>query len=251
MRGGETVEVEPAELAPLRAEPEAIPLEILYEDKDVVAVEQAGGNGGPCGRGLPVGDAGERVAGPFRSVVRSGGELRPGIVHRLDRYTSGVILVARNDAAHRHLAEQFAGRKVEKVYLALVHGVVKAEKGKIDKPIARDPVRRMKMTARLGRGEQRSPNTVFSSGTGPSPFSKCASARGELTRSECIWPASVTRSRATGFTERRQVWKGGRPWTVSSCTLSGSVSCSPRRGRRRRSKRPCPAELEAWMNGLL
>ncbi len=81
-----------------------------------------------------------------------GGELRPGIVHRLDRYTSGVILVARHDAAHRHLAEQFASRKVEKVYLALVHGVVKAGTGE-DRQAHRarsGPARQM--TARLGRG---------------------------------------------------------------------------------------------------
>jgi 23S rRNA pseudouridine1911/1915/1917 synthase len=83
-----------------------------------------------------------------------GGDLRPGIVHRLDRFTSGVILVARSDAAHRHLAEQFASRKVEKVYLALVHGRVKKDQGRIDSPIARDPVRRVRMSARVANGRQ-------------------------------------------------------------------------------------------------
>jgi 23S rRNA pseudouridine1911/1915/1917 synthase len=81
-----------------------------------------------------------------------GGALRPGIVHRLDRLTSGVILVARNDKAHRHLAEQFSSRKVEKVYVALVHGRVKTDRGKITTPITRDPVRRVRMTARLASG---------------------------------------------------------------------------------------------------
>jgi 23S rRNA pseudouridine1911/1915/1917 synthase len=80
------------------------------------------------------------------------GDLRPGIVHRLDRYTSGVLLVARHDQAHRRLAEQFASRRTEKTYLALVHGVVKPETGRIEKPITRDPVRRIRMTARLERG---------------------------------------------------------------------------------------------------
>ena len=81
-----------------------------------------------------------------------GGELRPGIVHRLDRYTSGVILVARTDAAHRALASQFSDRKVEKVYLALVHGHLAYQSGRIDKPITRDPRRRTRMTARLAYG---------------------------------------------------------------------------------------------------
>src|SRR5579859_2360859 len=81
-------------------------------------------------------------------------DLRPGIVHRLDRYTSGVLLVAKTDAAHRSLAEQFAGRRVRKVYIALVHGVVKAEHGRIEKPIARDPNARVRMTARLTHGRQ-------------------------------------------------------------------------------------------------
>ena len=73
-------------------------------------------------------------------------------MHRLDRFTSGVILVAKNDAAHRALAALFAGRQVEKTYLALVHGAVKADRGRIEKPIARDPRHRTRMTARLSRG---------------------------------------------------------------------------------------------------
>jgi len=88
----------------------------------------------------------------FGALSGAAGTLRPGIVHRLDRYTSGVLLVAKNDAAHQALAAQFAGRRIEKVYLALVHGSVKRETGRIDRPIARDPARRVRMTARLDRG---------------------------------------------------------------------------------------------------
>jgi 23S rRNA pseudouridine1911/1915/1917 synthase len=80
-----------------------------------------------------------------------GGDLRPGIVHRLDRFTSGVLLVAKNDAAHRDLAAQFASRKVKKTYLTLVEGRLEGS-GKIDKPIARDPRSRARMTARLAHG---------------------------------------------------------------------------------------------------
>jgi 23S rRNA pseudouridine1911/1915/1917 synthase len=152
LRGGETIEVEPAAPAPLRAEPEAIPLEILYEDEDVVAIDKPAGMVVHAGAGCRSGTLVNALLHRFGSLSGVGGEMRPGIVHRLDRYTSGVILVARNDAAHRDLAEQFARRQVEKVYIALVHGSVKAAAGKVEKPIARDPVRRVRMTARLGRG---------------------------------------------------------------------------------------------------
>jgi 23S rRNA pseudouridine1911/1915/1917 synthase len=88
----------------------------------------------------------------FGALSGVGGALRPGIVHRLDRFTSGVILVAKHDAAHRALAAQFSGRQVEKVYLAMVHGELAQEQGRIDRPIARDPVHRTRMTARLDSG---------------------------------------------------------------------------------------------------
>jgi 23S rRNA pseudouridine1911/1915/1917 synthase len=88
----------------------------------------------------------------FGQLSGVGGELRPGIVHRLDRFTSGVLLVAKNDEAHQSLAAQFAGREVQKVYLTLVHGRVEAETGRVERPIARDPVRRTRMTARLEEG---------------------------------------------------------------------------------------------------
>jgi 23S rRNA pseudouridine1911/1915/1917 synthase len=80
------------------------------------------------------------------------GDLRPGIVHRLDRETSGVIVVARTDAAHQSLAKQFHDREVEKVYLALAHGRMEQITGRIATPITRDPIRRTRMTARLERG---------------------------------------------------------------------------------------------------
>jgi len=81
-----------------------------------------------------------------------GGELRPGIVHRLDRFTSGVLLAARHDLAHRRLAAQFVARSTQKTYIALVHGLLAQDQGRIEKPIARDPIKRIRMTARLERG---------------------------------------------------------------------------------------------------
>lgn len=152
IRAGETIDVEPAEPPPLHATPEAIPLKILYEDADVVAIDKPAGMVVHAGAGVHSGTLVNALLHRFGALSGVGGALRPGIVHRLDRYTSGVLLVAKNDAAHQNLAAQFSGRRVEKVYLALVHGSVKQETGRIERPIARDPVRRTRMTARLAEG---------------------------------------------------------------------------------------------------
>jgi 23S rRNA pseudouridine1911/1915/1917 synthase len=152
LHGSEAIDVEPAELPPLHAEAEDLPLEILYEDADVIAVNKPAGMVVHSGAGRHSGTLVNALLHRFRKLSTVGGALRPGIVHRLDRLTSGVILVARSDKSHRHLAEQFSSRQVEKVYLALVHGRVKADRGKITTPITRDPVRRVRMTARLASG---------------------------------------------------------------------------------------------------
>jgi 23S rRNA pseudouridine1911/1915/1917 synthase len=152
LRGGEEIGVEPQAAAPLRAEAEAIPLRVLYEDADLVAVDKPAGMVVHAGAGVRAGTLVNALLYHFGQLSTAGGELRPGIVHRLDRYTSGVLVAAKNDAAHRGLAGQFASRRVEKTYLALVEGAVKEEKGRIEKPIARDPRRRTRMTARLGAG---------------------------------------------------------------------------------------------------
>ncbi len=152
VRAGEAIEVDPAELPPLRAAPEPIPLKILYEDDDLVAIDKPAGMVVHAGAGIHSGTLVNALLHHFDGLSALGGDLRPGIVHRLDRYTSGVLLVAKNDAAHQKLAAQFSGRKVEKVYIALVHGKVKQDQGRIERPIARDPVRRTRMTARLAEG---------------------------------------------------------------------------------------------------
>jgi 23S rRNA pseudouridine1911/1915/1917 synthase len=152
LRGGETIEVEPAELTPLHAFAEALPLEILYEDADVIAVDKPAGMVVHAGAGRRSGTLVNALLHHFGTLSKAGGEERPGIVHRIDRLTSGILLVARTDAAHRKLAEQFASRRIEKVYLALVHGVLKQDQGRIEQPISRDPVRRVRMTARREGG---------------------------------------------------------------------------------------------------
>src|SRR3984957_6693005 len=152
LRGGEQIEVSPADPPPLKAEPEDAPIEILYEDASVIAVNKPAGLVVHAGAGAHSGTLVNRLVHHIKSLSQIGGDLRPGIVHRLDRGTSGVILVARTDAAHRALAAQFSGRTTEKTYLALVEGRVNADSGRITKPIARDPAHRTRMTARLEHG---------------------------------------------------------------------------------------------------
>jgi 23S rRNA pseudouridine1911/1915/1917 synthase len=152
VRAGDSIEVEPAEAPPLHASPEAIPLDVLYEDEDVVAIDKPAGMVVHAGAGNHAGTLVNALLHRFAALSGVGGALRPGIVHRLDRYTSGVLLVARNDAAHRNLAAQFSARQVEKTYLALVHGSVAQPSGRIERPIARDPIHRTRMTSRLAQG---------------------------------------------------------------------------------------------------
>lgn len=160
IRGGETIQVlgSPT-LPPLRAIAEDIPLDIVYEDEDLAVVNKAAGMMVHAGAGAT---EDERNRGTlvnallhhFGKLSTVGGELRPGIVHRLDKATSGLIVVAKNDEAHRKLAAQFARRKVKKTYLALVHGSVKPERGTISSSISRDRVRRTRMTTRRSGGRE-------------------------------------------------------------------------------------------------
>ncbi len=156
LRGGELVEVTPAALPPLHATPEDLPVEVLYEDAAVIAVNKPAGMTVHAGAGRHSGTLVNALLHRFGALSTAGGELRPGIVHRLDRLTSGVVLVARTDAAHRALAGQFASRKVEKTYIALVHGRMPGPSGEISLPIARDPIHRTRMTASLASGRHAS-----------------------------------------------------------------------------------------------
>ena len=153
IRGGEGIAVQPAPAHPLRAEAEDIPLTALYEDTSVVAIDKPAGMVVHAGAGVHSGTVVNALLHRFAALSSMAGELRPGIVHRLDRFTSGVLLVAKTDAAHLDLATQFASRQVEKIYLTLVHGALTGS-GRIEKPIARDPKHRARMTARLATGRK-------------------------------------------------------------------------------------------------
>ncbi len=153
LRGGESISVAPADLPPLKAAPEDLPLNVLYEDPDVIVVDKPAGMVVHAGAGHSTGTLVNALLHRFGTLSTvSGDDVRPGIVHRLDRETSGVLVVARTDKAHQSLAAQFHDRKVEKIYLALVHGRMQQAQGRITLPVARDPVRRTRMTAKLESG---------------------------------------------------------------------------------------------------
>jgi 23S rRNA pseudouridine1911/1915/1917 synthase len=160
LRGGERIFLlGPAERPPLRAIPEEIPLDIVYEDEDLAIINKPAGMMVHAGAGATE-DARNRgtlvnaLLHHFAALSAVGGHMRPGIVHRLDKETSGLILVAKNDAAHAKLAAQFALRAVQKKYVCLVHGWPKKDSGTISSPIRRDPVRRTRMTARGAGGRE-------------------------------------------------------------------------------------------------
>jgi 23S rRNA pseudouridine1911/1915/1917 synthase len=147
LRGGERISIEVQPRPPLRAEAESIPLDILYEDEDVIAVNKPAGMTVHAGAGAFRGTLVNALLGRGQALSTGGDALRPGIVHRLDKDTSGIILVAKNDAAHFKLGEAFRRREITKTYIALVHGRLKGNRGRIDFAIGRDPKRRVRMTA--------------------------------------------------------------------------------------------------------
>ena len=158
LRGSERICVTgEAEARPLKAQPEAITLDIVYEDDDLAVVNKAAGMMVHAGSGST---DDERNRGTlvnallhhFEQLSSQGGALRPGIVHRLDKQTSGLLLVAKHDKAHAKLADMFARRQVRKTYVALVHGAVAQESGTVNAAISRDVVRRTRMTTRRDEG---------------------------------------------------------------------------------------------------
>jgi 23S rRNA pseudouridine1911/1915/1917 synthase len=158
LRGGESIEIEGTpQPAPLHATPEDIPLHILHEDKYLAVIDKPAGMMVHAGAGSTDDDRNRgtlvnALLFHFNKLSTTGGELRPGIVHRLDKQTSGLILVAKDDSTHRKLGEMFSQRQVAKTYLALLHGHLRKDDTTVTLPIARDLVRRTRMTTRRADG---------------------------------------------------------------------------------------------------
>jgi 23S rRNA pseudouridine1911/1915/1917 synthase len=157
LKAGQLIEIEgEPKPEPLHATPEDIPLSVVYEDDDLAVVDKAAGMMVHAGSGGEEHNRGTLVNALLfyfgKTLSGVGGELRPGIVHRLDKQTSGLIVVAKNDVTHRRLSEMFAGRELHKSYIALVHGWIAEDEGTVQLPISRDVVRRIRMTTKRAGG---------------------------------------------------------------------------------------------------
>ena len=153
VRIGQQISVEISAPVDPEPQPEALPLTILYQDRDLIVIDKPAGMVVHPAAGHESGTLVNALLHHIDDLSGIGGEKRPGIVHRLDRGTSGLMVVAKHDAAHVELARQFREREIEKEYLALVWGDVRAGR-RIDAPIGRDPSNRKKMSARARRSRE-------------------------------------------------------------------------------------------------
>ncbi|MBI5178251.1 MAG: RluA family pseudouridine synthase [Nitrospinae bacterium] len=175
-RGDEyRVEIPPPE--PTEAEAEAIPLDIVYEDGDIVIVNKAAGMVVHPAKGHFGGTLVNALLHGIKDLSGIGGEMRPGIVHRLDKDTTGLIAVAKNDAAHASLSDQLRSRQMGREYLAVVRGHLAPPSGTIDKPIGRHHLYRKKMTVNPKKSEGREAVTLYET---VERFADCALVRVKL-----------------------------------------------------------------------
>jgi 23S rRNA pseudouridine1911/1915/1917 synthase len=154
LRGGEAVRILLPEPEPVAALPEAIPLAVLYEDPHLIVIDKPAHmvvHPAPGHRGGTLVNA---LLHHCRDLSGIGGMLRPGIVHRLDKDTSGVMVATKDDRTHQQLARQFKAHTIQRRYRALVHGLVKNQQGTIDQPIGRHPAQRLKMSSSTRRGRR-------------------------------------------------------------------------------------------------
>jgi 23S rRNA pseudouridine1911/1915/1917 synthase len=159
VRNGDVVELREPELEKVEAQPEQITLDVIFEDDDLLVLNKPAGIVMHPGAGHQAHTLVNALLAHCQNLSGIGGKERPGIVHRLDKETSGALVVAKNDATHRDLSSQFAARTMTKIYLALVAGILRKTSGIIDKAIARHPVHRQRMS--IARRQGRSAKTEY------------------------------------------------------------------------------------------
>jgi 23S rRNA pseudouridine1911/1915/1917 synthase len=174
VRTNDVVEVREPAIEQIEALPEAIPLEILFEDDDLLVLNKPAGLVVHPGAGNEHGTLVNALLAHCKNLSGIGGKERPGIVHRLDKETSGCLVIAKNDTTHRDLSSQFAARTMTKIYLALVAGTLRKTSGVIDKAIARHPVHRQRMS--IARRQGRSAKTEY----------RVLKSSGDVSLVECI-----------------------------------------------------------------
>lgn len=153
LAAGESVVVTVPPPAPTEPQAEAIPLHVVYEDHDLIVIDKPAGMTVHPGAGVDSGTLVNALLAHCADLSGIGGELRPGIVHRLDKGTSGLLVAAKNDQAHRGLAEQFAAHSIKRLYWALIYGAPNADTGKISGIIGRHPTERLRMSGKARHGK--------------------------------------------------------------------------------------------------
>jgi 23S rRNA pseudouridine1911/1915/1917 synthase len=254
VREGDRFVVNVPELRPAAPRAEALPLRIVYEDPDVVVLDKPAGMVVHPGAGHEGGTVVNALLHHVKDLSGIGGEARPGIVHRLDRGTSGLMVVAKHDRAHQELARQFHDREVEKEYMALVWGDVQAGR-RIDEPIGRDPNDRQKMSTRARRARSAVTRVTFARHFRGVTFIKVAIATGRTHQIRVHLSAighPIVGDQTYGGVRRRvgdtlrSVLRLERPF-LHACRLSFA---HPIDGRRVDFDSPLPPELEAVIDDI-
>ena len=254
VRAGERFVIDLPELRPATPQPEALPLRIVFEDRDVVVLDKPAGMVVHPAAGHESGTLVNALLHHIKDLSGVGGEARPGIVHRLDRGTSGLMVVAKHDRAHQELARQFHDREVEKEYMALVWGVVQAGR-RIDEPIGRDPKDRQKMSTRARRARSAVTRVTFARHFKGASFIKLAIATGRTHQIRVHLSAighPIVGDQTYGGVHRRvgnnlrAVLRLERPF-LHACRLCFT---HPGDGRRVEFDSPLPPELEAIVEDI-
>ena len=254
VREGQTYSVDLPEPATATLEPEALPLRIVFEDPDLVVLDKPAGMVVHPAAGHSTGTLVHALLHHVKDLSGVGGELRPGIVHRLDRGTSGLMVVAKNDRAHQELARQFHDREVEKEYIALVWGVVQAGR-RIDAPIGRDARQRQKMSTRARRARSAVTRVTWARHLKGVTLLKVAIATGRTHQIRVHLNAighPIVGDPLYGGVHRRvpgnlrAVMRLDRPF-LHACRLSFT---HPRDGRRVDFDSPLPPDLQAALDDI-
>ena len=200
LRPGDTVLVRVPPPRPSGIVAQDIPIAVVYQDADLVVIDKPPGLSVHPGPGHPDRTLVNGLLALCPDIQGIGGEIRPGIVHRLDKDTSGLLMVAKTQDAHNHLSQQIKDRIVEKGYLALVEGVPLPESGTVDVPIGRDPRRRTRMAVTPGGRESRTGYTPAGARRSATVSSNFGCTPDAPTRQGSTWPGSAIPSSATPYT---------------------------------------------------